>query len=65
MMIFLLFSNSTVEKLCAVEIVFLKTSYVHETSLIASFVATVSTGHYQFVFPFFETRWGFSMLAFS
>ena len=53
------FSNS------AVEIVFLKTSYVHETSLIASFVATASTGHYQFVFPFLETRWGFSMLAFS
>ena len=53
------------EKLCTVEIVFLKTSYVHETSLIASFVATVSTGRYQFVFPFLETRWGFSMLAFS
>ena len=64
-MIYLLFSNSTVEKLCAVEIVFLKTSYVHENSLIASFVATVSTGHYQFVFPFLEIRWGFSVLACS
>ena len=42
---------------------FLRASSVHETSLKACFVATVSTQHYQFSFHPLGARWGFSTLA--
>ena len=42
-----------IEKQRCWQIVFLKASYVHETSLKASFVATVSTERYRFDFRLF------------